>query len=177
MLQGLAEVGGVKRGKAVRCGTFNSSPLEERDLVTGDFSGGLAVWDVDDLDRPVEEVKGAHPDLVHCVTGGPGLLVSGGREGVVKVWDVRRQSSLSTLETGQPAVSLDIHQTAPLFTVSGGGPGHQLTVWGLGGNIVNTVRTVRPGTNTTAIRHHPTLLRLAAAASDLSLGVWGYRKY
>ena len=97
MVQGLAEVGGVKRGKAVRCGTFNSSPLEERELVTGDFSGGLAVWDVDDLDRPVEEVKGAHPDLVHCVTGGPGLLVSGGREGVVKVWDRRdlRRSVLS----------------------------------------------------------------------------------
>ena len=34
-----------------------------------------------------------------------------------KVWDIRRQSSISTLETHQPAVSLDIHQSAPLFGV------------------------------------------------------------
>ena len=34
-----------------------------------------------------------------------------------QVWDIRRQSSISTLETNQPAVSLDIHQTAPVFAV------------------------------------------------------------
>ena len=49
----------MRRGKAVRCATFNSSPLEERQLVTGDFSGGLAVWDVDDLEDPIEEMTGA----------------------------------------------------------------------------------------------------------------------
>ena len=95
--RGLAEVGSVSRGKAVRCATFNSSTVEERELVTGDFTGGLAVWDVDDLDRPVEEIMGAHSDLVHCLAGVPGRLVSGGREGVVKVWDRRdmRRSVLS----------------------------------------------------------------------------------
>ena len=59
-----------------------------------------------------------------------GKLVSGCTDGVVKVrqlytdsmvtlmyqvWDIRRQSSLTTLETNQPAVSLDIHQSAPVF--------------------------------------------------------------
>ena len=32
-----------------------------------------------------------------------------------QVWDVRRQASLSTVQTGQPAISLDIHPTAPVF--------------------------------------------------------------
>ena len=97
----------MRRGKAVRCATFNSSPLEERQLVTGDFSGGLAVWDVDDLEDPIEEMTGAHSDLIHCVTGSAGLLVSGGREGMVKVWDRRdlRRSVLSMEgEGGRPEV-------------------------------------------------------------------------
>ena len=103
MLQGISEVGGVRRGKAVRCATFNSSPLEERHLVTGDFSGGLAVWDVDDLVEPVQEVTGAHTDLIHSLTGTAGLLVSGGREGMVKVWDRRdlRRSVLSMEGEGE----------------------------------------------------------------------------
>ena len=97
MLQGISEVGGVTRGKALRCATFNSSPLEERHLVTGDFSGGLAVWDVDYLEEPLQELTAAHTDLIHCLSGSPGFLVSGGREGAVKVWDRRdlRRSVLS----------------------------------------------------------------------------------
>ena len=103
-----------------------------------------------------------------------------------KVWDLRRQSSLATVDTGQPAVSLDIHPTAPLFSVSsgggGGGPQHNLSVWGLDGKMINMVRPghSRPSTATASLNNikcHPTLIRLAAAGSDLSLGVWGYRKY
>ena len=36
---------------------------------------------------------------------------------MTQVWDIRRQSSMSTIETNQPAVSLDIHQSAPVFAV------------------------------------------------------------
>ena len=113
-------------------------------------------------------------------------LVSGCGDGLVKVWDLRRQSCVATVDTGQPAVSLDIHPTAPVFSVSsgggggggGGGPQHNLSVWGLDGKMINMVR--RPSTTSASlniIKCHPTLVRLAAAASDHSLGVWGYRKY
>ena len=36
-------------------------------------------------------------------------LLSGCADGVVRVWDMRRQASLMTHDTGQPTISLDIH--------------------------------------------------------------------
>ena len=78
-----------KRQKAVRCGTFEGSSLEDRSYVTGDFDGNLAVWDLEE-DRPVEDVRGAHREMINCVAGAEGgSIVSGGREGEVRVWDRR----------------------------------------------------------------------------------------
>ena len=53
-LQGLSEVGSATRPKAIRCGTFRSSSLEERFFCTGDFGGNVAVWDLEELAEPVE---------------------------------------------------------------------------------------------------------------------------
>ena len=39
-------------------------------------------------------------------------------DGVVKVWDLRRQSSLMSHDTGHPSISLDIHPTSPLVAVA-----------------------------------------------------------
>ena len=50
LFQGVSEVAASnKRRKALRCGTFHSSSTEERHLVTGDFGGGLAVWDLEEV--------------------------------------------------------------------------------------------------------------------------------
>ena len=150
-----------------------------RNIVTVSFGDGhIKMFDYRARPSSVMTFREHKQMVLSVVTQDQHRMVSGCADGLVKVWDVRRQSSLATVETGQPALSLDIHPTASVFSVAGAG--HQLTVWGLDGNIVNTVRAAghgRPGTNTTHIRHHPTLLRLAAASSDLGLGVWGYRKY
>ena len=45
--------------------------LEDRSYVTGDFGGNLAVWDLEE-ERPVEEVAGAHSEMINCVTGTEG---------------------------------------------------------------------------------------------------------
>lgn len=72
-----------KRPKAVRCGSFESSSLEDRSYVTGDFSGNLATWDLEE-ECPVEEVAGAHSQMINCVTGTEsGRVVTGGRDGEV----------------------------------------------------------------------------------------------
>jgi len=96
--QGLSEVGSATRPKAVRCGTFRSSSLEERFFCTGDFGGNVAVWDLEELGEPVEEVVG-HMDMINCITGSQGdggQLVTGSRDGLVKVWD-RRNMRTSTV--------------------------------------------------------------------------------
>ena len=57
--------------------------LEDRSYVTGDFGGNLALWD---LERPVEEVAGAHSEMINCVTGTEGgRVVTGGRDGEVYI--------------------------------------------------------------------------------------------
>ena len=47
----------VTSSQALRCGTFQSSGPEERHYCTGDFGGGLAVWDLESLNSgPVDHV-------------------------------------------------------------------------------------------------------------------------
>ena len=59
--------------------------LEDRSYVTGDFGGNLAVWDLEE-ERPVEEVAGAHSEMINCVTGTEGgRVVTGGRDGEVVI--------------------------------------------------------------------------------------------
>jgi WD40 repeat protein len=66
-------------------------------LATGDYSGFLQTWDIERLDVPSFSVKG-HSSIINAVDGVGGLnvgygapeLVTGSRDGHVKVWDVRQ---------------------------------------------------------------------------------------
>ena len=37
----------LEKPKAFKCGTFGHSTISERTLATGDFSGGVAIWDLE----------------------------------------------------------------------------------------------------------------------------------
>lgn len=79
----MTDVSSYKRPKAVRCGSFEGSSLEDRSYVTGDFGGNLATWDLEE-ESPVQEVAGAHSQMINCVTGTQGgRVVTGGRDGEV----------------------------------------------------------------------------------------------
>ncbi|SPQ98701.1 unnamed protein product (mitochondrion) [Plasmodiophora brassicae] len=91
-----------------KCGTFGASHAEQRTLATGDFGGHLCTWDVDTLSassRPVFKAGNAHQGLVNCIDGIGGLcqghgapeLVTGGRDGAVRVWDVRQAQPVASL--------------------------------------------------------------------------------
>jgi len=82
---------------AFKCGTFGASGLLERRLATGDFGGKLCIWDLERLAEPVFQSQ-AHASIINQVDGcggqakgiGPPELATCGRDGCVRVWDVRQ---------------------------------------------------------------------------------------
>lgn len=81
-----------------KCGTFGASSLHKRRLATGDFGGRLNIWDLEHIAAPVYSAK-AHDIIVNAIDGCGGLgigggapeLVTGSRDGSVKVWDPRQK--------------------------------------------------------------------------------------
>jgi len=84
----------IEKSKAFKCGTFGGSRLENRYLSTGDFGGNLHVWNLEQPADPVYQVKG-HKEIINCVDGvighGAPEIVTGSRDGSVKVWDPRQK--------------------------------------------------------------------------------------
>ena len=94
-----------EKKKGLKCATFGASSLEDRQLATGDYGGVLNIWD---LERP--EISSytvqAHSSIVNCIDGCGGLnlgggapeLITGGRDGCVRVWDPRVSNPVMALE-------------------------------------------------------------------------------
>jgi len=96
----------------VKCGTFGASSIENRHLATGDHSGKLCIYDLDRMNTPVFSQQG-HASIINSIDGCGGLgigfgapeIVTGGRDGCVRVWDPRLNQPVVALEPGegQPA--------------------------------------------------------------------------
>merc|ERR1712058_205955 len=66
-------------------------------------------------------------------------LISGCGEGGIKVWDIRKQSSLHTWDTGNGIISFDIHATCPLVSMAHSNG--QLSLYStLDGKMVNIIK-------------------------------------
>ncbi|KAF8930520.1 hypothetical protein BGZ47_000504 [Haplosporangium gracile] len=91
-----------------KSGTFRASPRSSTlpHLLTGDFEGHVGLWDLSRAEVPVWIFR-AHEDVVNCMDGvgsrtGRPEFVTGGRDGAVKLWDMR-QDHKATGATGSGA--------------------------------------------------------------------------
>jgi hypothetical protein len=58
----------VEKPSAFKCGTFGASSLIEQRLATGNFTGQLQIWDLNNTTKPVYEVQ-AHASIVNQIDG------------------------------------------------------------------------------------------------------------
>uniref|UniRef100_A0A182Q3K7 WD repeat-containing protein 92 n=1 Tax=Anopheles farauti TaxID=69004 RepID=A0A182Q3K7_9DIPT len=88
----------VETEKSLKCCSFGASKLSTEHLAVGDFAGKLTVYDLERPDAPVYEVATAHEGIINAldaiggstVNCGAPEIVTGGRDGAVKVWDPRQ---------------------------------------------------------------------------------------
>ncbi|XP_074104761.1 dynein axonemal assembly factor 10 [Cotesia typhae] len=88
----------IDRSNPMKCGTFKASSLRDRFLATGDFKGKLNIYNLEDPSVPVYSAN-AHSEIINAIDGAGGQsvgygapeIVTGSRDGSVKVWDPRQK--------------------------------------------------------------------------------------
>mmetsp|Transcript_20618 Transcript_20618/g.18769 ORF Transcript_20618/g.18769 Transcript_20618/m.18769 type:complete len:359 (-) Transcript_20618:2073-3149(-) len=96
----------------LKCATFGASALEERNLAIGDYNGCLMVCDLEQVDKGPVFKQQAHKSIINAIDGCGGLgigggapeILTGGRDGCVRLWDTRVSEPVLALEPedGQP---------------------------------------------------------------------------
>lgn len=87
-----------------KCCSFGVSSFSSRDLALGDFDGNLKIIDLE-RGQTNFEIKKAHKDIIQSIDGlgiknhlGTSEVVTGGKDGFVKLWDLRSDKPCLILE-------------------------------------------------------------------------------
>lgn len=98
----------------IKCGSFSASTVEQRHLATGDHAGKLVIYDLEDINKPVYSQQ-AHASIINALDGCGGMeigsgaaeIVTGGRDGCVRLWDPRVPEPVLALEPGEGQAARD----------------------------------------------------------------------
>lgn len=93
-----------KKENPFKCCSFGASSFVSRDLALGDFEGNFLIFDLE-KGSSIYEIKKAHKSLIYTIDAVGGNLnygtpevVTGGKDGNVKIWDLRSDKPAITLE-------------------------------------------------------------------------------
>ena len=109
LLHGVIQVvSTTKTPVGIKCSTFGSSLYDNNHLATGNMNGLLVIYDLNRLDQIVFSQQ-AHLSCVNCIDGCGGLgvgygapeILTGGRDGCVRLWDPRVPEPVIALEPDQ----------------------------------------------------------------------------
>ena len=121
----LQTISELKKPLPIKCCTFGHSPNEGRQLATGDFQGNIQLWDAEvglDSETPLAQATGAHTTIINSIDGalfnGPPEIVTGSRDGAVKIWDTRQMNGTQPVVALNPA---DPAKARDCWTVAFGG--------------------------------------------------------
>ncbi|KAL0586654.1 hypothetical protein ABG067_003642 [Albugo candida] len=100
----LKTVAELEKPNGIKCSSFGASSLHEHHLATGDYAGIMSVWDLELPDVPIYAAQ-AHTSIINAIDGcggqnigyGAPEIVTGGRDGCIRVWDIRVSSPVVTL--------------------------------------------------------------------------------
>ena len=87
-----------------KCCTFGISSFSSSDLALGDFDGNFQILNLE-KGKANLDIKKAHQGIIHDIDAigskngiGPPEVVTGGKDGMVKIWDLRSDKPSTVLE-------------------------------------------------------------------------------
>ncbi|KAF9169297.1 hypothetical protein BGX21_010724 [Mortierella sp. AD011] len=114
---------------------------------------------------------------VRMQRGGFRELISGSVDGTVKVWDIRHQESLSTIQARGPISALDLHNHAPVLAC--GSPTNYFKVWNVNGVGLSTARSYsglfgQRQSKVTSLGFHPHEYVFGVGSDDGLISIQGW---
>jgi regulatory associated protein of mTOR len=163
---------------------LTSDQVEGNLVVAGFNNGALRLYDIRQKSQSalVRIWKEHNVPIVnvHLQRGGQRELVSSCRSGEVKLWDLRHDKSVESIQTTSPKEELrklSVHEHAPVFAM--GADGRQVKLFNMNGTMLNRFElysgwlTGSAG-GVSAVAFHPHRMMVASAAlGDSHVSVFG----
>jgi len=94
----------IEKPQGIKCATFGASGFNKSDIAVGDFAGNLMIIDLE-KQATVFTAK-AHSSMINAIDAiggtevgcGAAEIVTGGRDGCIRVWDPRQPTAVLALE-------------------------------------------------------------------------------